>query len=409
MKIQTIADNKLLEMLKLSSICFDYPFQTNGKSEEEYLKQLKQNPPSKARSPLSKTIGAFTDKEELMSGLSLISYEFYFDGKPQKGTGIGDVVTYPHHRRKGAIREIFNYALPHMYREGHTFSYLYPFSESFYNRFGYHRLNNSICWELDLSMIPDYNYDGSFHLYGMDASLEDFSTAYESFASQYNMMVKRDQYDWDNLTAAKGCFNNNYAYLYKDRDGIPCGYLIFKREVRNGAVILNCREMVYYNFTVLKALLSFVRTYSADFKSIRLHSPSVLNMDHFCRDFTCGHTSVTHALNGMIRVVNAENALLSAAYRGSSSFTVLLTDPQIAENNGKFTVCYKDGAAEKILRSKEDQTVDCKMNIDLFSAALAGNFNAYDFKWIDGFESYCNEEKLSEIFYKKPGWINNYF
>lgn len=409
MVVRLLEETEKAEFYKLSSICFEYPFNPKGKPEEVLLEEIRNRPPSKAQSSVAHSYGAFTEDNQLMSGLDVIPYDFYFDGHVVKGTGIGNVVTYPHHRRKGAVREIFKAALPKMYEDGMIFSYLYPFSESFYQRFGYHHLNHSLCWDLDLAMIPDFRYEGSFHLLGDTADLQDFSTAYHRFAEKYNLMVKRGPYDWDNVNNAKGCYNNHYGYLYKDENGHPTGYLVFKREVRENQICLICREMVFDGFKTLKALLSFARTYMGDYKYLHVHVPASIPLEHFCMDFSVGSTRASKALNGMVRVVNVREALLLSAYQGSGSFSLNITDPQIPENNGLFTVLFEDGRATKVDQCAAGTVPDCSMPVDIFSAAITGNYHTHDFQWFEGFTLSCTANKLGQIFYKKPSFINNYF
>lgn len=409
MIVRKINENDLLETMKLSSICFEYPFTTEGKTEEDFIKNILNNPTSKQDLHFRERWGAFTDDNEMMSCLSLIPFQFQFDGVALKGMGIGGVCTYPHHRKKGAIREIFKASLKDMYQNGVCFSYLYPFSESFYQHFGYQRLTNSTLFELDITSIRDYKHTGSFHLYTPDADMSGFETAYDTFAKKHNMMVLRDEYDWEFVKSAKASYNNNYAYLYKDQNGVPKGYLIFKKEIRNNEPILNCREFIFDDFETLKSLLSFVKSYAADYRKFRFYFPNCYQLDYCCKDFSQYKSSLHIASNGMVRVINVVEVLKKARYLGSGQVTIGVEDNYIFENNNTFTVSYENGIATNVTVVKDPSAPDVTMPIHIFSGAIVGNFKVEDFEFMDEVKIHCESDKLKDVFYSKPSWINNFF
>lgn len=411
MIIRKIKKEELLESKKLSSICFEYPYEEDGDNEEIALQKILDNPTNKDDKYYNGKWGAFDDNEEMMSCLSVVPFQYQYDGHWLKGTGIGNVCTYPHHRRKGAVKNIFEHILPDMYKNQVSLSYLYPFSESFYNRFGYMRLDNSTCWNLGLNTIPDYRYHGTFHLYTNSHDRTDYELVYNEYASRFNMMVQREEYDWGNLDQAKGYLNNNYAYLYKDSDGIPRGYLIFKKDIRNNTTILNCRELIFNNFQTLRAIMSFVKTYASDYRSFRFHVPSSYHLEYFCNDFMIGGSTTHNASNGMVRVINVHNILQLSTYKGSGNITLKISDPYIPDNNQIFSVTYGEGQDTIVdtFHYNSDHAVDVEMPIDIFSSAIVGNYDINDFDYIDGLHLYSPKDKISNIFYKKPNWINNYF
>lgn len=411
MIIRRINKEELLETKKLSSICFEYPYEEDLKNEELSLQKVLDAPINKDDKYYYDKWGAFQDNGEMMSCLSVVPYQYEFDGHWVNGTGIGNVCTYPHHRRKGAIKSIFSYILPDMYKNQVLLSYLYPFSESFYNSFGYQRMSNSICWNLGLNTIPDYKYSGAFKLYTNSQDRGDYELVYQNYASRFNMMVQREEFDWRNLDDAKAYLNNNYAYLYKDIDGVPRGYLIFKKEVHNNTSILNCRELIFDRFETLRAIMSFVKTYASDNKIFRFHAPSSYNLEHFCKDFMVGGSTVHYASNGMARVINVKNILKIASYKGSGSIVIKILDQHILENNQIFTVIYRENhdTIIQITNHNSNCEVDVEMPIDIFSSAIIGNYNVDDFDFMDKISIYTSKEKLKNVFYKKPNWINNYF
>lgn len=408
MNIRKIKKEELLEVCKLSSLCFEYPFNEKKKEESLLLEEMLSDPTNKGIRHWDQIWGAFDEETAMLSCLNVIPFLFQFDGSQVLATGIGNVCTYPQHRKKGAIKSIFQTILPDMYENNILFSYLYPFSEGFYRKFGYERMSHSTTWDFDLSCFNVPAYSGKFSLYQQGDSLSDFKAIYDTFSKKHNLMVMRDDNDWSNVTDAKAAYNNNYAYLYKDIDGIARGYLVFKREVRGQMVILNCRELIFDSPDTLKALLSFCSTYAGDFQQIHFQCPSCYNLEYLCKDYPQSTSHFSMAQNGMVRVVNAKEVLKLARYQGSGTLFLKLTDDQICENSHIFQITYENGAAEDITIS-DDSSFDIAMTIPAFSAAISGGLKTEDLYWMDSVDIKCSIEKLSSIFYQKPCWINNYF
>ena len=166
MTVRLVTEEEMEEVRQLSAICFDYPYEKKDTAEEtnqsgteggqtpqeqaaQEHEEIQQEgdgqkggkPPVQPRK--DRQYGAFTESGELMASMAAIPLSFYYEGKAFTGFGVGGVSTYPHHRKKGAIRAMFEQMLRDAYDEGRLLSYLYPFSESFYGRFGYCRMNNS--------------------------------------------------------------------------------------------------------------------------------------------------------------------------------------------------------------------------------------------------------------------------
>lgn len=410
MYVRNITGKDGLETLKLASLCFEYPFTTEDLPEEKYLNNLLTNPKEKLHAHWHTQLGAFDDDGTFMASLAVLPYQFYFDGISYPGNGIGNVCTYPHHRKKGAIRAMFEKMLTDSYAEGQVFSYLYPFSESFYGRYGYHRLTNSIRYELRLNGFPDTPYDGSFHLLTDQnpGLLSEFQEAYKNFAPDYNLCVNRESFDWKNVTDAKAYYNNQYAYLYKNSEGSPVGYLVFRKDGR----VLRCRELIFDSFSTLKAIFSFVKTYSADFDILQFHAPACVHMEHFCTDFSMNPGVMKITSNGMVRVLNVQTVLEHAKYLGSGSLCLKITDSLLPANHGFFLVNFTDGSATSVqfipMDAAGEQQADIELSVSLFSAAISGNYHSSDFDYVAGIQT-RSIEKRNQIFYRKKCFINNYF
>lgn len=408
MNIRRINESEILKVCKAGAVSFDYPFNKEEKGEEELLKEILKNPEYKSLAYWRDNWGAFDENGELLSCLAVIPYTFQFDGNKTKGAGIGGVCTYPQHRRKGAVRALFQEALMDMYDKDVIFSYLYPFSESFYRKFGYEKAVNSLVWDFDLRFIPVSSYKGTFSLYDKGEISAEFKSLYEAFAAKHNLMIHRDDYDWSVLKNAKGAINNTYAYLYRGENKEPKGYVIFNKEAENNISYLRSQEIIFDSFETLKAILGLLSTYAADFPYLRTRLPEWYNMRYFCSDYVQSQSNISYISDGMVRAVNVREILKMAAYKGEGELNIRITDEQIKNNSSTFKVLYKNGKAEQVEENVKTQA-DIEMPVSVFSAAITGSCKAEDFLFMDEVCMRCSVQKASEVFYKKPSWIVNFF
>mgnify|MGYP002510191890 CR=1 FL=1 len=413
--VRMVREEEMEEVRRLSAICFDYPY---VREEKEKEKKPEENRQEKSR---DRQYGAYTDKDELMASMVAIPMPFYYEGKTVSGYGIGGVNTYPHHRKKGAIRAMFEKMLRDAYEEGKMLSYLYPFSESFYGKFGYCRMNNSTRYTFALQGIPEKTWMGSFELYreGQEDIMSACREAYKSYASRFNLMVEREEPDWKNLEDAKESVNNHYLYLYRDAAGKPAGYIVFWGRDKN----LTCREFIFRDYETLGDMLAFMKGYASDYRNICFHAPSVLRLESMCRDFCAYPCKIERAMNGMVRIINVKDALMRAAYRGSGRIVVCVSDPQLVENSGIFQVEFVDGRAVCVRVDAEEPgqaarvdaeepgqipACDIAMDINAFSAAIMGDYDPADLDYLPHVQVY-NKTACAQVFYRKPSFINNFF
>jgi predicted acetyltransferase len=419
MIVRKIRETELLESHRISALSFHWSLDAQGKSPEEYFKAIRENPHSKGDASVTDIWAAFTDENEMMSSICVLPYQVVFDGHQAAMAGVGGVCTYPQHRRKGAVKAIFSSFLTELYEKKVPFSYLYPFSEQFYGSFGYRRSCASILWDFDLKTIPDLKWPGTFRLHRPGEPFEDFKTAYQSFQSKWNMMVVRDDLDWNVIKNADPFKGESHAFLYCDEKGKPAGYIVFeKRTGDKGRRILGCNEVAFDSFSALKAMMAFAKTFAADYESISLSMPSTLDLGYFCQDYPQSETTRQVKMNGMARVVHAQEVLRLAKYAGSGSLSLYLHDDFLPMNNGLYNITFENDTAKEIAftplpSSPFGQTglqgVDMEMNINVFSSAILGNCHASDFEYMDGVRVYTDQKTAGRVFYLKPCWINNYF
>lgn len=98
--------------------------------------------------------GAFAqDGTTLLGSFGLASYTVRFDGHEVPMGGIGGVATLPQYRRCGAIRACLSAAMQEMYQNNVLLSFLYPFSRSYYRKFGYENGARVCTWTIPFANL----------------------------------------------------------------------------------------------------------------------------------------------------------------------------------------------------------------------------------------------------------------
>lgn len=388
----TAGENRRAE--ELFSVAFETPWQEEAYRTEKYA--------------------AFLDDNETMTScLSVLPYSVNFDGVQVKMAGIGGVSSLPHYRRTGGIRGCFETMLPALYEEGYMMSMLYPFSTNYYRKFGYETWARSVRHELELSYIPSLPREGQSIL--VDASnrescLADVRLLTEEWGGHYNGMVKLTEREYTFVTEADPYKKQEFVYIYYDAGGEPAGYMVCRKEAVEQGQRLVCSRFVFRSPAGIRGLLALAKSFQADHRSIVFTLPSAVRLDPLIDEWSFGAVTRSDASLGMVRIVNVQEALKAAAYRGSGELSVELCDEQIAENNGVFWVRFEDGKAVSVERRARKEAL-IRMEIPEFSRFLMGAADVSALAYSRRAAGYTQEKRalLEKIFYEKPCFLTEYF
>lgn len=381
----------------LSSICFTYPLTP----EEAPL------PPEK----LAEYHGAFDADGRLVAGMIQLGMDARFEGRTCRLLGVGGVVTDPARRGEGAIRTLFEEALPRQYAEGYTFSALYPFSHIFYRKFGFE-------WALlrrraqfsPASLRADLPRAASVVRVLPGEDDRGMRQVYETYAQRRNFAILRDDDRWQRLRKGTPWEQMKYAYVLRDEQNAPIAYWI-GQTVKEKQICLEVKDMAYVSPRGLAAILAMWRTMN-EFELVRLNVPADVELRYYMRDpydLPRDHGEQT-CCGGMVRVVNAMRALsMLPAPHCPGQFTVAVTDEQISENNGQFTV---SGDGHRLTVTRNDASpADLRCGIGGLSVLVAGTVD-YQTAVAAGLaeqSSGADERFLAETFRKRQSFLHDNF
>lgn len=345
-QVRSMENKDLLAYKRLCSICYTY------RADSELPAEL---PPEQLRIRR----GVFDEEGNLLSAMMQIPYQVRFCGNTVKMVGIGGVVTDPTARARGAIRAIFETDLPAQYREGYVLSALYPFSYRFYGKFGYiwarfgrnyaiprEALRSNLCRaEEILRVLPEEDDQG-------------MAAVYEQYAADKDFVVLRDAEMWKELRSGTPWENLKYAYVLR-MGGEPVAYWIGTAEKRPDGQALTLRDFAWTCRAGLEAIFAMIRGMN-EFSTIHLQARSGLEPALLCSE--AWDVAAQAECQGMVRVVNVEKALaLLPAPVLPGTLTIEMTDDQIPENCGRFTVT-SDGQTLTVAR---DDRAEANIRCDI--------------------------------------------
>ncbi|MBZ8120806.1 GNAT family N-acetyltransferase [Bacillus thuringiensis] len=214
MNVIQLKEDKFREALRLSEYAFQY------KVDEERLQQ------QLTKMKESHEIYGIMEGEDLAAKLHLIPFHIYIGKEKFKMGGVAGVATYPEYRRSGYVKELLQYSLQTMKKDGYTVSMLHPFAVSFYRKYGWELCANLLICHMNKSdLVMKKQVNGTVKRFNKENHPEEVEKLYEVFAERFSGMLVREKNWWlqavyDDLTLA----------IYYDEDKTAAGYMLYKIE-----------------------------------------------------------------------------------------------------------------------------------------------------------------------------------
>lgn len=308
--------------------------------------------------------GAFTDDDVLMARIVNNSLSMKLYGSCVKCGGVGAVSTLPEYRGNGAVRAIFDELLPHSYENGEVISALYPFSHSFYRKFGY----ETVCFANEYSFSPGvlngYRFDGEAHQYSDEEPIEVYSELYESFTNGFNLALSRTEEMQKEHIGGNDIRDGKFTYLlsYGKR---PAAYITFEDRSDSGKDVIRVRDYAWDGRDGFLAILGFLSRFSSDYSEIRIMLPRGIEMHSLLQSPRAYDVVCRPKFGFMVRAVNAQKLLGLLPDRRDIDISIAVSDDLIPQNNATWRITENDVKCT-------DQPPDVKMSIQSLSQIAVG-------------------------------------
>lgn len=331
-------------------------------------------------------------------------YEMLYHGTYIPMFGIGGVSTRAECRNKGYIRMLFSAIFEDMEQRGAILSYLYPFSFSYYEKFGYSLGITRVKTRIKTEQLGDFRCTSDVSLYKKGDDQRPYAEVFTAFASCYTGMVKRN--DWKRLEEYKASENQKYMYLFRI-DGKPTAFLGFSHEVQEGARVMLISDMAWTDVRAFREILGFIGGMKAHLPVCEMWLPNSLPLDRMLGDLYSPQRSLNSF--GQVRIMDVRRALeLYSWPRAAGTIILRVRDETVLHNYGTFHVTYHDGTAQI---EKTDAQPDLELDIRALNPLLLGTARFEDLQYMnEGWVTVnSNQSELKKVFVNRPAFITEYF
>ena len=405
MIIRRIRAEELRRCAEMAAVAYEFPLHGSDETAEEAVRRMEENPRDRSQKYWHMRWAAFADDDQtMMSAMAVMPFRMNFDGHNVRMDGVGGVASFPQYRNGGGVRGCFEAALPVMYDEGAVFSYLHPFRNVLYRKFGYEMAAMGLYWKIDLRLIPKKKMPGSCVLAEKGVDLRaDLMKVARAWQQRYNCMVIGEDVEYAWAKDPDPFAEKTYTYLYRSAEGEPKGYLTCRPQEEDGEDVLKCRRFVFADREGFEGLLMLLASMSADHSYAHFLTPEDISPDALIPEWQNGFVHCERVTKGMARVINVEKALQLAAMRGEGSLVIEVEDTQIPQNNGRFEASFAPGKENRVERTEKEP--DISLTIQDFTRLILGKHSTEDFAWLPQVRLNCSAEKAAKVFYRKPVFL----
>lgn len=347
--------------------------------------------------------GAFLDDgETLAAKIHPITYLSNYCGKYLPSVGIGGVATLPEYRRSGCIREIFHEIFRIAPERGWATSYLYPFSYSYYRKFGYERVirRKTIRFPVSVLGFADRNTDAV--LYDNTGRLGDILLIYGRYAEKYNMMFPRDENT--RAYSAEPHKSKKWTYIWYEKSGAPSSLATVK--VESGC--LHVTEIAYADKSGLYGILGFLRMFEGQVHEVYFTDlPEDSELDFIADNYSECRYELQNSAQG--RVLLVETLLAQNNYPDEPGHFRLFADDTLEYNRGTYEVEYAGGKSS--VKKISGREFDLSAEIPALSRIMLGCdvFDASNAAYLPGIRLNNSAEDFFRAFPKRKHHLHDYF
>jgi len=387
---EKVAASKIQSIAFASSSDFERMHEQKEKKDESY-----------------KTCRAVFDNEgKMCSCLELLPFETMFHGKALPMAGIGGVATLPEELGNRYAQQLLSYCLEEMYESGYVLSYLYPFSHSYYRKFGYEvnmKVNN---YSIPVEAFRVFKKRKYSELHIQGEKTREIKEIYNKFIFDKNLAIVRNENRWDGFFDNDPYKDNVYIYIVHGSDDLPGGYIKYnvnKKAFDHKDLVIN--ELVWLDFDALSGIFAFIAGLAPQYRNVKWRAPESLDLKLlFPEPYSIECNVSTHGMN---RIVNVRKCLESLeAPERSGDITIEVVDDSFDANSGKYCVSWNNGSLD-VTNSQKDADLTC--DIRSLSQLVTGFTTPKQLLHLNKIEILGKLNVAEKLFPKKDLYINDGF
>ncbi len=272
---------------------------------------------------LAYTHGHFLDGK-LTSAAVCYPFEMFLAGRRVQVGGLASVLSAPETRRRGFVRELLRDILEKLHQGGVGWALEYPFDPSFYARYGF----ASVLTGSEVTFPTETLFSGpapaAERLTGDAKSV--LAPLYHAWAQSYSFTLTRDptaRPTWERILRT----GNRFCYV------LQAAYAVLELEQTKSTQTLIVHDYAFATPAGRAELFRFLGSFYGQTELISLHLP---NDEPLAFDLQTRHTNELPGLQA--RIVDLRAALEPLTYPTEKEFTLHVTDPFCAWNDGVWDV-----------------------------------------------------------------------
>ncbi|WP_057896560.1 GNAT family N-acetyltransferase [Liquorilactobacillus oeni] len=324
------------------------------------------------------TVLGFVQDEQLLSGLAWWRFKVVFQGCRYNMGAVGSVMTAPAARKKGNSTLLLQRALEQMAASGMTLSYLDPFSHAFYRRLGYGAAINHMHYtiapeQIQLPRLADGLQEAAVSSSVQTGLLSEYLDKVASFYTQQLIHksggLLRPKWWWQHLCAERieiCCCLNTKQQLE--------GYFLYKRTRKS----LILKELLVKNAGAEKSLLQFLHIQWRNIEQVIFESDEPVYRGQLLNEPLALSVQVKPFM--MARIIDLQDFILRYPFKNINfgDFVLAVSDSQLAQNNGVWRLCTKNGRISFFKCALAPQEADINTSI---AELVPLFFGQYSLEW----------------------------
>lgn len=323
MEVRSVSPEEYVAARKVESIAFGLGIDFSNNTEEGDYRVCR---------------AAFEDGK-VCACLDYMPFRMMLNGSQVGMAGIGGVVSLPEGRRKGHVRALFKRTLEEAWENGDTLSYLFPFSNVYYRKFGYESCMVKNKTSIPLSAFQGFKNSGIMRMYSPGDDSSPIREVYNQFALDKNLMLIRSEDSWKKRLDMDPYKNNRYVYVRYNANNQIDGYVIFTAKK---PPVLVVEELIWLNTEVLHGILEFLSGFTGRYESFKYNAPTFVNFHLLIPEpYDVKSQCIC---DGMCRIVDVERALKTLPVpQDGERLAIRVEDDFLEWNNGIFLMNAQNG------------------------------------------------------------------
>jgi predicted acetyltransferase len=259
--------------------------------------------------------------------------------------GLGSVATPPEERRQGHIARLLREMCDELLARGMPLCVLHPFKTSFYGQYGWATFVERKIYRGAPRLFSSFHSQrqGRWEPVGHEAIPVLDQVYRRALRGRFGLQVRSESW-W-----RTDVFNGNpaverFAYLWRDEQGSPRAYLLYRLDRISGASTLICRETVALDPAARTQIFAFLGQHEDQVEEVLFRAPSDAPVNLLMPNpLKCEVEP-----HFMLRLLDVAAVLSGYGYPPDARgrLTIAVADDWLAHNQGVFELEVADGAAQ---------------------------------------------------------------